>query len=89
MSLGLIIEPDTETYQREQGARLRKQGSNSELMEMLRKMDQGMLEIDSQLKTKLQMRNKFFKVEIKKRDWFMNEAIKKRDLEWKEELEKK
>ena len=55
-----MIEPDTEAYQREQGECSRKQGRNSELMEMLRKMEKDMLERDSQLKAQLQIRDQIF-----------------------------
>ena len=86
-----MIEPDAEAYQGEQleSSRQHSHNKNSELMEMLRKMDQRMLERDSQLKVQLKMRDQFFEAEIRKRDRFMDEAIKQRDEKWREELEKR
>ena len=60
-----MTEPDIEAYQREQGENSRQQGNNSKLMEMIRKMEQGMLEIDSKLKAQLQMRDQFFEAKIR------------------------
>ena len=71
-----MIEPDIEAYQREQGESSRKQGNNSELIEMLRNMEKGMLERDSQLKAQLKIRNQNFEAKIRKRDQFMSEVIK-------------
>ena len=86
-----MIEPNVKAYQGKQLeiSRQHSHNSNSELMEMLRKMDQRMLERDNQLRTQLQMRDQFFDVKLRKRDRFVDEAIKKRVVEWREELEKK
>ena len=85
-----MIEPDVEAYQGEKpgGSRQHSHNINSELMEMLRKMDQRMLERDGQLKTQLQLRDQFFEAKIR-RAQFMDEAIKQRDAEWREGLEKR
>ena len=59
-----------------ESSRQHSHNSNLEFMEMLRKMDQRMLERDNQLRTQLKMRDQFFKFEIRKRDLFMDEEIK-------------
>ena len=82
-SLNWMIELDVKTDQGEkpESSRQHSHNNNSELMEMLRKMDQRMLERDSQLRAQLQMRDQFFEVEIRKRDQFMDKVIKQRDAE--------
>ena len=86
-----MIEPDVEAYQGEQpgGSKQHRHNINLELMEMLRKMDQRMLERDGQVKTtQLQLRDQFFEAEIRKAQ-FMDESIKQRDVEWREGLKKR
>ena len=45
-----VIYPEADAYQNEQDEISRQQGNNSELLEKLKKMEQGMLERDIQLK---------------------------------------
>ena len=74
-----MIKPDTTSYQEEQVESSKKSGNSSELIEMIRKMEQGMFERDSQLKAHLEKRDQYFEEEIRKRDFFMDEAINQRD----------
>ena len=74
-----VISPKAATHQNEQAESSRQQGNNSELLEMLRRMEQRMLERDIQLRAQLEKRDQYFEEEIRKRDFFMNEAIKQRD----------
>ena len=70
------IEP--EAYQREQAESLGQQGNNSKIVDMIRKMDQRMLERDIQLRAQLKERDQYFEEEIRKRDLFIDETIKQR-----------
>ena len=62
-SLDWMIEPNAKAYQGEQPESSRQHShiNNSELMEMLRKMDKRMLERDNQMRAQLQMRDQFFR----------------------------
>ena len=52
-------------YNQEPAGSLRKQNSNSDIMDMLRRMGKGMQERDQQLKLQLQLRDEYMDAEMK------------------------
>ena len=83
------LSPDVREYNQDPSRSLRQQSSNSNIMDMLRRMKQGMQERDQQLKLQLQLRDEYMDVELKRRDQNLEDALKQRDEEWKKEIEER
>ena len=84
-----VMYPEAEAYQKDQVESSSQQSSNAELFNMLKRIEQGLLKSDIQLRAHMEKRDQYFEEEIRKTYQFIDEAIKKRDLEWKEEPERK
>ena len=82
MSLILTLSSDLRQVHQEQAGSSHNQGSNIELMEMLKAMRQEMQQRDIQLKIQLQLKDEYMDAELKKRDQNLVEALKLRDGEW-------
>ena len=83
------LSPYVREYNQELAGSSRKQSSNSEIMDMLRRIEQGMQERDQYLKLQLQLRDEYIDVELKRRDQNLEDALKQRDEEWKKEIEER
>ena len=71
-----LIETNTDAHQRKHGENSRQQSSNSDLMDMLRKMEHKMQERDAQLKIQLEMRDQYLEAKIRRKYQYMHELIK-------------
>ena len=62
-----VMYLEVEAYQREQAMSSRKHNSNLELLKMLKRLEQGKLERDLQLKAQLEKRDRYFDAKIRKK----------------------
>ena len=66
-----------------------QQSNNIEVLDILKRMEQGMRERDKQLKLQLQLRDEYLDAKLRKKDQYLEEVIRQRDLEWKMEIEER
>ena len=83
------LSPDVRECNQELARSSGQQSSNSDIMDMLRRMKQGMQERDQQLKLELQLRDEYMDAKLKRRYQNLEDALKQRDEELKNKIEER
>ena len=80
---------DDRDYNQELAEGSGQQGNNQEILEMLKRIEEGMKERENQLRNELKERDIFLDRELRKRDQYYDEVIRQRVLVWRGELERR